>query len=637
MSSSDSSSLASSNGSSGPLCRFRTFRYHDQECSRFFDCPSHILARAREAEEQEDEEAEEQNEQEGYEDADDQEIEDDSNANEDDANESQHDVSMRDVTNEDQDLIDPFGQAFGALRHAAPDSDSSPSSQPISQLSEQTTHRQKVSAGKQKQEVIDLTDSPPQRAQDAPVAAGPSNTALADSQHNTDVIDLTGESSPLQDSRPERALPALPPLGSSSSSLVTHSSRGGAISPSAQRRPATPPSPPPPTRRRTATNQLSGAPATTSMESPQQLQQPQRRPSAARRPSDITLPRWQPDAEVTFCPICRTQFSFLVRKHHCRKCGRVVCSSCSPHRITIPYQYIVVPPGMPRPGYARYPSSLISGEGGYADFSSLGGGERVRLCNPCVPDPNTNPPQGQQSPTSIRSHGRSHSTVGSGSGYGFNMAGVVSDAYSRSRSATMLPNTSHQSSGNMPYQPTQNRILSGTPPSHYSFGGSSSSSAYRVHRLRSPLDATQGTAAAASSSSAAAQRRPLPPDPPPIAEEDECPVCHRELPPRELPNFETLREAHIGVCITSHSTYGGMSAVEGTSSRPRRTGMFPYLATEKDCVDSAECTICLEEFEAGVPMARLECLCRFHRDCIARWFAKNPGRCPVHSHDGHGF
>jgi hypothetical protein len=33
---------------------------------------------------------------------------------------------------------------------------------------------------------------------------------------------------------------------------------------------------------------------------------------------DIILPRWQPDAEVTYCPICRTQFSFFVRKHHCR-------------------------------------------------------------------------------------------------------------------------------------------------------------------------------------------------------------------------------------------------------------------------------------------------------------------------------
>lgn len=37
----------------------------------------------------------------------------------------------------------------------------------------------------------------------------------------------------------------------------------------------------------------------------------------ARLPS-VALPRWQPDAEVTYCPICHTQFSFFVRKHHCR-------------------------------------------------------------------------------------------------------------------------------------------------------------------------------------------------------------------------------------------------------------------------------------------------------------------------------
>lgn len=91
----------------------------------------------------------------------------------------------------------------------------------------------------------------------------------------------------------------------------------------------------------------------------------------------------------------------------------------------------------------RYPSSLISGEGGYADFSSLGGGERVRLCNPCVPDPNTNPPQAQGSPNSIRGHGRSQSSVGGESAYASNMAPPAQnrsyfDAYVRNRSATMV-------------------------------------------------------------------------------------------------------------------------------------------------------------------------------------------------------
>ncbi|KAG5513642.1 hypothetical protein PMAC_000680 [Pneumocystis sp. 'macacae'] len=38
---------------------------------------------------------------------------------------------------------------------------------------------------------------------------------------------------------------------------------------------------------------------------------------------------WQPDSDVLLCPFCRKAFSFFHRKHHCRKCGCVVCSSCS--------------------------------------------------------------------------------------------------------------------------------------------------------------------------------------------------------------------------------------------------------------------------------------------------------------------
>lgn len=52
---------------------------------------------------------------------------------------------------------------------------------------------------------------------------------------------------------------------------------------------------------------------------------PSRAPSSRRSraeamaaTSPVTLPRWQPDNEVTYCPICHSQFSFLNRKHHCR-------------------------------------------------------------------------------------------------------------------------------------------------------------------------------------------------------------------------------------------------------------------------------------------------------------------------------
>lgn len=130
---------------------------------------------------------------------------------------------------------------------------------------------------------------------------------------------------------------------------------------------------------------------------------------------EYTLPRWQPDSEVTQCTICGSHFSFWYRKHHCRKCGRVVCAACSPHRITIPRQYIVRPPksvdqlasetlSCHSRGSSREPDSPVSETFDTATTfittrpdtnrinPALGGGEEVRLCNPCVPDPNPDPP-----------------------------------------------------------------------------------------------------------------------------------------------------------------------------------------------------------------------------------------------------
>lgn len=108
------------------------------------------------------------------------------------------------------------------------------------------------------------------------------------------------------------------------------------------------------------------------------------------------VPRWQPDADVSECPICHRQFGWLFRKHHCRKCGRVVCNDCSPHRITIPRQYIVHPPGFE--DMVDIPRIDLTRDFAHDDDtglpspyrrrgSALGGGEKVRLCNPCVPDP----------------------------------------------------------------------------------------------------------------------------------------------------------------------------------------------------------------------------------------------------------
>lgn len=130
---------------------------------------------------------------------------------------------------------------------------------------------------------------------------------------------------------------------------------------------------------------------------------------------DVKPPAWQPDIEVSDCPICGHRFNFWYRKHHCRKCGRVVCANCSPHRITIPRQFIVHPPSGSDQSFgagAAPISAIIDLTGDDEDEApglpgslrsdrsqnrenwidpALGGGQEVRLCNPCVPDPNPSP------------------------------------------------------------------------------------------------------------------------------------------------------------------------------------------------------------------------------------------------------
>lgn len=52
----------------------------------------------------------------------------------------------------------------------------------------------------------------------------------------------------------------------------------------------------------------------------------------------ITGANWAMDSNVTNCTICFTKFNFLIRKHHCRLCGEIVCDdsngvrrNCSMH------------------------------------------------------------------------------------------------------------------------------------------------------------------------------------------------------------------------------------------------------------------------------------------------------------------
>ncbi|XP_064384190.1 pleckstrin homology domain-containing family F member 2-like [Halichondria panicea] len=48
---------------------------------------------------------------------------------------------------------------------------------------------------------------------------------------------------------------------------------------------------------------------------------------------------WVPDCDANTCMHClKTKFTPINRRHHCRKCGAVVCGPCSSRKFLLPYQ-----------------------------------------------------------------------------------------------------------------------------------------------------------------------------------------------------------------------------------------------------------------------------------------------------------
>ncbi|XP_068426862.1 E3 ubiquitin-protein ligase znrf2 [Clinocottus analis] len=83
-----------------------------------------------------------------------------------------------------------------------------------------------------------------------------------------------------------------------------------------------------------------------------------------------------------------------------------------------------------------------------------------------------------------------------------------------------------------------------------------------------------------------------------------CPVCSKYVSSDEM-------DLHLVLCLT----------------KPRVTYNEDVLTK-----DAGECAICLEELVQGDTIARLPCLCIYHKGCIDEWFEVNRS-CPEHPSD----
>ncbi|KAI8979844.1 hypothetical protein BDF20DRAFT_871986 [Mycotypha africana] len=53
---------------------------------------------------------------------------------------------------------------------------------------------------------------------------------------------------------------------------------------------------------------------------------------------------WEMDRQASECRRCHRKFNFLVRRHHCRRCGQIVCDKCSSNRLRLPVEELIEDP-----------------------------------------------------------------------------------------------------------------------------------------------------------------------------------------------------------------------------------------------------------------------------------------------------
>lgn len=81
------------------------------------------------------------------------------------------------------------------------------------------------------------------------------------------------------------------------------------------------------------------------------------------------ISKWVEDDSVAKCFQCSKEFTFILRRHHCRLCGRVFCYQCSNYFVTLPLDIMNKIPDKP-----QYITDIIWGD----DLAS-----QVRVCSSC--------------------------------------------------------------------------------------------------------------------------------------------------------------------------------------------------------------------------------------------------------------
>ncbi|KAJ1925958.1 hypothetical protein IWQ60_004219 [Tieghemiomyces parasiticus] len=460
---------------------------------------------------------------------------------------------------------------------------------------------------------------------------------------------------------------------------------------------------------------------------------------------------WEPDAAAVSCRLCDRRFSFFFRRHHCRRCGLVVCDPCSATNNWLVRPEWWEPRNTPsgaempvsdhQPRHSVGPASSAGGNDCATSDSSVAPAVTADTVADSIPPPPpaiVTPSQGGESLPSTTERPPPYSpapsplvfppeaytlsrvcdrcqddlhqaplyqlvgpglwppSITSDTAAMYNVLGPALPISLAGLPATM---TSYPAAGE--FRPAGNNgslrspgpssllaFLTGSPSSAgpmeraFSSGSVPTYSSPHGHHHSSPPPPEHRQRRRHSRSGGHRSRRSLYQATPHNASDSslmhECPVCGIRLD-RVSPH-KAIQERHVQDCLESTSppvqpvvrylayrleepggaSDGGSGAHTSTDSAapsaPPTPGMErPLSAVEPTVVPGTdqlptpaainmppapqttsantlvgqECLICFEEFEPGQVVARLNCLCTYHRTCIDTWLRRS-GHCPIH-------
>ncbi|KNE66297.1 hypothetical protein AMAG_10523 [Allomyces macrogynus ATCC 38327] len=289
--------------------------------------------------------------------------------------------------------------------------------------------------------------------------------------------------------------------------------------------------------------------------------------------SQILLAGIQADAAASACHQCRSTFTVLRRRHHCRLCGKLYCGACSTERIDLARFYPADDvPRTVRHGPQRVCDTcyalLTAAERTTAvsvRSASTGGDSSYRALSETSPSP---PPVAVN--PAIRHLSRTASVASS-------LGSLVECP------ACMRP------LAGMPTQSARERHLSECLAQPSAAAATAAATRYTIDVWGGGSGSRGGTPTAATVRAA----------------------CAVPLPESDVESESDDEDEDAGV-------------VDPTSAAPSTVA--------SGLVDPhTECLICYEPFVAGDQVARMSCLCVFHWDCLRAWFDKHGvPECPVH-------